>query len=82
MPNPSILYIKTVLFQTIQFSISTQFSSIQPIDRTLPGTITPGQSGPGSDGNKGVFCIPQSSSITGNSPSDCLTHPTISPGPN
>ena len=26
---------KTVLFQTIQFSISTQFSSIWPIDRTL-----------------------------------------------
>ena len=30
------------------------------------------QSRPGSDGNKGVFCIPQSSSIAGASPSDCL----------
>ena len=32
----------------------------------------PGQSGPGSDGNKEVLSIPQSSSITGTSPSDCL----------
>ena len=28
------LHVKTVLFQTIQFSISTQFNSIWPIDRT------------------------------------------------
>ena len=40
--------------------------------RTLSGATTPGQSGPGSDGNKGVLSIPQSSSITGTSPSDCL----------
>ena len=45
---------KAVLFQVIQFSISTQFSS------------TLGQSGPGSDGNEGVLCIPQRSL------SDCL----------
>ena len=32
----------------------------------------PGQSGPWSDGNKGVLRIPQSSNITGTSPSDCL----------
>ena len=38
---------------------------------TLSGTTTPGQSGPGSDDNKGVLCIPQSSSITGTSPLDC-----------
>ena len=31
-----------------------------------------GQSGPGSDGNKRVLRIPQSSSITRTSPSDCL----------
>ena len=31
-----------------------------------------GQSEPGSNGNEGVRCIPQSSSITGTSPSDCL----------
>ena len=33
---------------------------------TLSGATTPGQSGPGSDGNKEVLHIPQSSSITGN----------------
>ena len=32
----------------------------------------PGQSGPGSNGNEGVLHIPQSPSITGTSPSDCL----------
>ena len=56
-----------------QFSnISTQFSSIYPIDRTLLGATTPTQNGPGSDGNEGVLRIPQSFSITGTSPSDCL----------
>ena len=43
-----------------------------PIDRTLSGSPTPGQSGSGSDGNEGVLLIPQSSSITGASPSDFL----------
>ena len=38
----------------------------------LSGATTPGQSGPESDGNEGVHCIPQSLSITGASPSDCL----------
>ena len=63
---------KTVLFQIIQFSIITQFGSTWPIDRSLSGATTTGQSGSGSDGNEGVLCIPQSSSITGTSPSDCL----------
>ena len=45
-------------------------SSIWLIDRTLPGAITPGQSG--SDGNEGLLRILQSSSITGASPSNCL----------
>ena len=36
------------------------------------GTITLGQSWPGSNGNEGVLCFPQSSSITGASPSDSL----------
>ena len=49
---------KTVLFQTIQFSISTQFSCIRPIDRTPSGVSTPGQSEPGSNGNEGVLRIP------------------------
>ena len=38
----------------------------------LSGATTPGQSGPGSDGNEGVLHIPQSSSIAGTSPSDGL----------
>ena len=66
------LNIKTVLLQVIQFNISKQFSSIRPIGRTLSGATIPGQSGPGSDGNEGVLHIPQSSSITGTSPLDCL----------
>ena len=47
-------------------------TSIWPIDRTLSGAITPGQSGPGSDGNEGTVYFPQSSSTTGASTSDCL----------
>ena len=47
-------------------------SPIWPIDRTLSGATTPGQSGPGSDGNERELCIPQSLSITGTSSSDCL----------
>ena len=34
------LNVKTVLFQTIQFSITTQFISILPIDSTLSGATT------------------------------------------
>ena len=67
-----LLNIKTVLFQAIQFGISTQFSSIWPIDRTLSGATTLGQSEPGRNGNDGVLRIPQSPSITGASSSDCL----------
>ena len=47
-------------------------SSIWPIDRTLSDATTLSQSRSGSDGNEGVLCIPQSSSITRASPSDCL----------
>ena len=46
-------------------------SSIRPIAKTLSGAITPGQSGPGSDGIEEVLCVPQSSSITEDLPSDC-----------
>ena len=38
----------------------------------LSGATTPGQSGPGSDGNEEVLRIPQSSSIAGTSLSNCL----------
>ena len=60
------LNVKNGQFQTIQFSIITQLSSIWLIDGS------PGQSGPGSNGNKGLLHIPQSSSITDASPSNCL----------
>ena len=43
---------KTVPFQTIQFSIRTQFISIRSLDKTLSGTTTTGQSGSGSDCNE------------------------------
>ena len=45
--------------------------SIWRIDRTLSGTTTTGQSGPGSNGNKGVLCISQISKA-GAWPSDSL----------
>ena len=52
-----------------QFSLAyLQFSSIWPIDWTLSGATTPGQSGPESDGNERVLCIPQSFSIPEASP--------------
>ena len=63
---------KTFLFQTIQFSISMQFSSVWSIDRTLSGATTTSQSGHGSDSNEQVLRILQSSSVTEASPSDCL----------
>ena len=72
---------QTVLFQTIQFSISTQFKcqaviSIWSIDKTLSNATTTGQCGPGSDNNEEVLCIPHVSSITDVSTSDCLvSHP-------
>ena len=66
------LKVKTVLFQAIQFIMSTQFSFIWHIDMTLSGATTPVQSSPRSDGNEEVLCIPQSFGITGTSPSDCL----------
>ena len=63
---------KTGLFQTIQFSTSTEFSFLWPIDSKLSGVTTPSQSWPGNDGNKGVLRIPQSSSNYGASPLNCL----------
>ena len=42
------------------------------MERTKSNVIIPGQRGPGSDGNKRVLRIPQSSGITGASTSNCL----------
>ena len=50
------LNVKTVLFLTIQLSI--QFNSNWPIDKTLSGATTKGQSGPGSNGNEEGLRIP------------------------
>ena len=47
-------------------------SSIWSIDRALSGATIPAQSGPRSNVSEGVLHIPQSSSITGATPSDCL----------
>ena len=55
---------KAVLFQRIQFSMSTLFGSIWPIDWILSGATTLGQSGPGSDGNEGALRIPQNWNLT------------------
>ena len=62
-----------------QFSLNVKtvnpkpwFSSIWPLDSPLSGATTSGQSGPESDGNKGVLRIHHSSSIPGTSPSDYL----------
>ena len=68
----AIQFSQTVLIQTIQFSIRMQFSSIWPRDRALSGANIPGQSGPGSNRNEGIFCIPRNTSITGTSPLECL----------
>ena len=46
--------------------------SICIINRTLSGTTIVGQNGLGGDGNEEILRIPQNSSITGASPSDCL----------
>ena len=49
-----------------------QLVLFNPLIGTLSSATTLGQSVPGSNGNEGVLCIPQSSSITGTSPSDSL----------
>ena len=61
---------KQLFFQTIQFSISKQFSYIRTIEKTISGATTTGKSGPGSDCSEGVLHIHQNSGITGASPSD------------
>ena len=61
-----------VLFQVIQFSRSTQFSSIWTINKIPSGARTTSWSEPGSDSNKGVVRILHISGVTGTSPSDCL----------
>ena len=53
--NNSVQHTKRVPSQTIQSSISTQFSSIWPLDMTLLGVTTPSLTGPGSNSNEEVL---------------------------
>ena len=66
------LNIKTILFQTIQINIRSQFSSIWSVNKTIWRATTPDQSGPRSYGNKRELRFSKSSSITGSLPSVCL----------
>ena len=59
-------------FKCQNSKLKPQLILFNPWIGPLSGTTTPGQSGSGSDGNKGVLRILQSPSITGTSPSDCL----------
>ena len=54
------------------YSLFIRQISIWTTDNTLLSATTPGQSGPGSTGNEGVFYIPHILSFTGASPSDFL----------
>ena len=66
---------KTVLFKTIQFGISTQFSSISAIDRTLSDATTPGQSGPGKMTMKGYSAFPKAPVLLDVSPECIVSNP-------
>ena len=61
---------KTARFQTIQFRVTTLFSTIWPIKNILSGATTPDQSRPRSDGNSGILQIPHCSHISGASALD------------
>ena len=65
-------FVCTVKWFKVQQMI-TQF--YWPIDGTLTGTTTPGQSGPGSNCNEGVFYIPQSSRIGASSSDNLVSYP-------
>ena len=73
--NNSVKHKYAVLMSKLAYfnwvCLNTQFTSFWPIDRTLSGATTPGQSGLGSGGNEGVLHIPQSPCITGTPLSDC-----------
>ena len=63
---------KIVLFQAIQFIISTKFSSLWSIDWTQSGVTTHGPEWTKERWQEGVLRIPQSFSIAGTSLSDYL----------
>ena len=61
MPNPYTH--KQFYFRQFSYRISTQFSSIWPIDKSLSGATIPDQSGHESNGNKEVLCIPKTPAL-------------------
>ena len=65
----AIQFRQAVLIQTIQFSISMQLVLFNRSIGPYQVATIPSQSGPGSNGNEGVLCIPQSFRITGSYPS-------------
>ena len=72
---------KRVLFQTTQFNVSTLFSSILAIDRTISSGTNSSMIGPGINCHESVLWIPQSSSVSEASPSDCfMSYPGHSRG--
>ena len=54
---------KTVPFETIQFSISTQFISIWPMDRASSGAATSGQNNLGVMVMKGYSAFPKAPAL-------------------
>ena len=65
-------------FSNILFThCSTEFSSrsLWPLDGTLKGTITPGQSGPGSNSNEGVLHTTKNSRAEASQP-DAINYRT------
>ena len=54
---------KAVLCQINLFSISTQLSSIRPIDRILFNVTTPGQRWPGNEDNRGDAAFPEAPAL-------------------
>ena len=62
----------TIFKCTSSHTLLNGCSSGDPFILICRHTSALGQSGPGSNGDEGVLYIPQSSSITRTSPSDCL----------
>ena len=65
-------YFKRFNFACHSIALSLDVKQFYLSHRTLLGTTIPDESVPGSDGKEEVLHIPQSSTITGASSSDCL----------
>ena len=71
-----LLYINNNSIKQLLFVYTLKWSNsfIWPIDTTLSGDTSPGQSWPKSDGDESVLRTPQSFSIMGSSPSDLVSY--------